>query len=190
MAVVGLSSLVACTADRDATSQGLPGVTTAADPDAFVPGTLDATAQPYVDGLATNFVEGGRLSARLDPDPAACVAERWIAILEPARLEAGGLAGAAMADVTLDRLRQAVDIDAPRAAAMLDAFPACEVVYETAFLDSLVVVGQITLGQQVCLADALPDEVLVAITRDVLSGEDPDATAATQFGTALDQCAG
>lgn len=184
------SLMTACTADRDGTSQGFPGVTSAPDPNAFVPASLDAGAQPFVDGLATNFVEGGRLAVRLDEEPAACVAERWIAVLEPARLESAGLAAAAIADVTIDRLRQAVDIDPPRAAVMMDAFPACDADFESAFLDSLLLVGEITLRQQVCLANALPDEVLGAITERVLSGDEPEEATAAQFGSALDQCAG
>ena len=165
-------------------------MTSAPDPNAFVPGTLDeATARPYLDGLATNFVEGGRLAVRLDPEPAGCVAERWVAVLEPARLEAGGLTGQAMADVTLDLLRQAVDIDAPRAAAMIDGFADCDASYEEAFLESLLVVDQVSLRQQVCLANALPDDVVASITESLLAGEQPDDAAAAQYGDALDQCA-
>ncbi|MBA3606821.1 MAG: hypothetical protein M3487_12445 [Actinomycetota bacterium] len=182
--------MAGCSADRDGTAEGFPGVTTAPDPNVFLPGTLDAGAQPFVDALATNFVEGGRLAARLDPEPAACVAERWIAVLEPGRLEAGGLASGSLGDVTLDRLRQAIDIDAPRAAVLIDAFAACDGDYETAFLESLLVVGQITLGEQVCIANVLPDGALESITRSVLAGEEPDEDAAARYGAALDQCTG
>jgi len=191
LGVVVLASITAgCSADRDGGSQGIPGVTTAPDPNAFVPGTLDeATARPYLDGLVTNFVEGGRLAVRLDTEPAECVAERWVAVLEPARLEAGGVTGPAMADITLDLLRQAVDIDAPRAASMIDGFADCDASYEEAFLESLLVVDQVSLRQQVCLANALPDDVVASITEALLAGEEAAAAAAAQYGEALDLCA-
>lgn len=179
---------VGCTSTRDAPVSGFPGGSDVVDRDSFVPGTLDPSAVPYVDGLAANFVEGARLSARLDEVDAACVATRWVAVFEPVALNQGGVPAEAMASSTLDRLVEAVPLDEPRVAALIEAFSACDVDYETAFLDSLLVVGQIGPSQRVCLADAMADGLLESITASVLNDDQLDSALGDQYAAALDAC--
>lgn len=154
----------------------------------FVVGTVAAADRPYVDALAANFVDGGRLVARLDETAAACVAERWIAVLDPARLRAGGLAPEAMTNVTLDRLQGVADLDRPRAEALTGAYAECGVDHTGAFLDSLLLTSQITDLERVCLLDAIPPGLVGAITVSVLVDPELDPALATQYQQALDRC--
>lgn len=190
LAVVALAvpGAVGCAASRDAPVSGFPGRSTVVDPDVFVPGTLDPSATPYVDGLAANFVEGVRLATRLDELDAACVAARWVAVFDAETLEQGGVPADAMATATLDRLTEVVPLDEPRANALIASFAACEVDYEMAFLDSLQIIGQIGPPQRVCLAEAIPDGLLESITVSIVTEEQLDPALGDQYSAALDTC--
>lgn len=178
--------LVGCDAGRDDALRPIPGQASATS--AFVPGTVAAADQPYVDALAGNFVDGGRLVARLDEDAARCVAEQWIAIVNPTALAAAGIEPAAMADITLERLQGAVSIDAARAAALTASYGACGADQTAAFLDSLLLTSQITPEQRMCLAQEIPDGLVGAITVSVLTEPAVDADLAAQYQGALDRC--
>ena len=181
-------ALGACAAERDDAPAALPGDTVAPDQVEASVGTVAPGYQPYVDALATNFTDGGRLVARLDPEPAACVAARWIAVLDPAALQAAGLEAAAMVDVTLERLAEAGPIDAPKARSLTSSFAACGADHTAAFLDSLLLTSQITPEQRVCLAEQLPAGLIGAITVSVLTQDRLDDDLAAQYARALDAC--
>ncbi len=179
-----------CSAERAGGPTALPGDTLAPGEAELEVGTVASADQPYVEALATNFTDGGRLVARLDAEPAECVAARWLAVLDPAALQADGLEAAAMVDVTLERLAEAVPIDEPMARALTSSFGTCGADHTAAFLDSLLLTGQITPDQRVCLAAELPDGLLAAITVSVLTQDRLDASLAAQYARALDACAG
>lgn len=188
LAAVATVGMVGCSADREAGPGGLPGGSLAPGEAALDVGTVAPGYQPFVDGLATNFTDGGRLVARLDAEPAACLAQRWVAILGPADLQAAGIEAAAMVDVTLERLAEAVTIDEPMANALVASYAACGADQTDAFLDSLLLTSQITPDQRVCLAAELPDGLIGAITVSVLTQDRLDDTMAAQYATALDAC--
>lgn len=185
-AVIVLTALVGCDAGRDAPLRPYPGAAT--DGSVFVPGSVAAADRPYVDALAANFVDGGRLVARLDEPDATCVAERWIATLDPAALGAAGLSAEAMTNVTLARLRAAVTLDRPRAEALVAAYETCGVDHTGAFLDSLLLTSQITLGQRVCLLESLPAGLVGEITVSALVDATVQADLTAQYQQALDAC--
>jgi hypothetical protein len=139
-------------------------------------------------GVAQNFEDGGRLVARLAASAARCVAERWVAIVDPAILRAAGLAPEAMVDVTLERLAEVTTLDRPRAEALAGSFTVCGVDHTAAFLDSLLLTSQITPTQRVCLAEAIPAGLIGAITVSVLVDAALDPALSTQYQKALDAC--
>lgn len=185
-AFIALATPAACDADRGDVPAAFPGATVA--PPGVVPGTVAAGYQPYVAALAQNFVDGARLVARLDQPTAACVAERWVAILDPAALQSAGLEPGQMTDTTLDDLAEAVVVDEDMAVAMTGSFGACEADHTAAFLDSLLLTSQITPSQRVCLGAALPEGLMSAITVSVLTDERLADDLAGQYERALDAC--
>ena len=176
----------ACSSGRGTGPGAFPAVT--AGTDVFVPGSVAAADVGYVDGVAQNFEDGGRLVARLAASAARCVAERWVAIVDPAILRAAGLAPEAMVDVTLDRLAEVTTLDRPRAEALAGSFTVCGVDHTAAFLDSLLLTSQITPTQRVCLAEAIPAGLIGAITVSVLVDAALDPALSTQYQKALDAC--
>ncbi|MFV0308572.1 MAG: hypothetical protein ACK5OX_12605 [Desertimonas sp.] len=186
-AVLGMVvALGGCDAGRDGGLRPLPGQASATS--VFVPGTVGAADLPYVEALASNFVDGGRLVARLDAEPARCVADRWIAILNPTALAAAGIESTAMGSITLDRLRAAVSIDATRAVALTASYDACGADHTAAFLDSLLLTSQITPTQRVCLGEEIPAGLVGEITVSVLTEVDVDADLTARYQQALDRC--
>jgi hypothetical protein len=185
---VATVGVVGCSAEREAGPGGLPGDSLAPGEATLEIGTVAPGDQPFVDGLATNFTDGGRLVARLDAEPAACVAQRWVAVLGAAGLQAAGIEAAAMVDVTLERLAEAVAIDEPMARALVASYAACGADQTDAFLDSLLLTSQITPDQRVCLATELPDGLIGAITVSVLTQDRLDDSLAAQYAAALDAC--
>lgn len=183
---VALLVLGACDSGRGTPLLEYPGSATSTP--AFEVGTVAAADQPYVDALATNFVDGGRLVARLDEAAAACVAERWIAVLDPAALRAASIAPESMTNVTLDRLRSVAGVDRPRAEALTSAYEACGVDHTGAFLDSLLLTSQITNQQRVCLLERIPPGLVGEITVSVLVDPEVDAALSTRYQQALDAC--
>lgn len=184
--LVAALALAACSSDRGDGPSAFPGATP--PPTVLEPGTVPPGYQPYVDGLAANFVDGGRLVARLDERQAACVAERWIGLLDPAALQAAGLQPERMRDATLADLTSAVPVERDVAEAMTASFRACGADHTEAFLDSLLLTSEITPSQRVCLEAALPDGLISAITVSVLTEEQLDDELAGQYERALDAC--
>jgi hypothetical protein len=184
--VLGVTLAAGCSADRGDAPGAFPGAS--APPAGLVPGTVAPGYEPYVEGLTENFVDGGRLVARLDEGAAACVAERWVALLDPAALQAAGIESSRMRDATLDDLADAVTVDEEHATALTASFAACEADHTAAFLDSLLLTSQITPGQRVCLGGALPPGLISAITVGVLTQDQLDADLAAQYEAALDAC--
>lgn len=176
----------ACDSGRGTPLPEYPGSETSTP--GVVVGTVAAGDQPYVDALAANFVDGGRLVARLDETDAACVAERWIAVLDPAALRAADVAPDSMTSVTLDRLRSVVSLDAARAEALTASYDACGVDHTGAFLDSLLLTSQITDLQRVCLLERIPPGLVGEITVSALVDPEIGAALAAEYQRALDAC--
>lgn len=186
LAVLVVVAAAACTSSREEGLPELPGAPVGSD--VFVVGTVAPGDQSYVDQLTANFVAGGRLVARLDEDEARCVASRWVAIVDPAALAAGGISADMMVNLTLDRLRGLGTIDRRRATAMTESFAACDADHTAAFLDSLLLTSQITSEQRVCLATSLPPGLIAAVTVSALVDPQMDASLTTQYREALDRC--
>lgn len=178
--------ITACSSGRGSGPGAFPAVTGGTD--VFAPGTVAAADIGYVDGVAQNFENGGRLVARLATSSARCVAERWVAILDPAVLRAAGVEPEAMVDVTLERLAEVTALDRPRAEALAGSFTVCGVDHTAAFLESLLLTSQITPAQRVCLASAIPAGLIDAITVSVLVDDALDPALSAQYGQALDTC--
>lgn len=175
----------ACTGERTDAPTGLPGLTENTAP--LEPGTLAPGDQSYVDALARNFEEGGRLVAQVDEPQSACLAERWVGLIGTAALTAASIPAERLADITLAELR-AVGLSRRQAQALVASFGACEVDHTVAFLDSLLLTSQITPPQRVCLEQQLPDDLIDQVTVAALVDDqvDPDLTAGYQ--RALDAC--
>lgn len=188
--LVLLGAATGCETSRDDTMRGFPGAAAADGPEVFEPGTVPAAATPYVDALAANFVDGARLAARVDDTAAPCVAQRWVATLDPVALGGAGVAPEDLRDITLEEIRAAVpaSLDEPRARALVAAFDACGVRYDGAVLDSLQVTGQVDPVERSCIAAALPDDLLASITLSILIQPQLDPALSREYGAAVGPC--
>lgn len=192
LAAVGWFAVGGCSGSRDDRVGGLPGGSAAPATTAFEPAPVPAAAEPLVDGLIANLTDGVSLVARVDAADAPCVARRWIGILDPDALLAAGVTAERMTTVRLDELPELTPtpLDEPRARALVDAFAACDVDYENAVLASMQTVGTIDASQQTCIADALPEGLLMSVTLSVLLEPAVDPALNEQYRAAVEPCVG
>ncbi len=152
-------------------------------------------AQPYVEALSTALARDGAGGVELDSAQAACVAPRWVDVLDPRRLDdagvdpvdldgEGGLAerveGVELTDADVDRL--------------LDAVGDCDIDLHGAFLDGLTAGATPSDDDRACLDDAVsPDLARRAVALGVTDGQeaaDGDPQLMTELFEALSACPG
>lgn len=157
-------------------------------------GPVSAEARPYVDALTTQFTLAGEGDFGLDDDRATCLANRWISILEPARLEGAGIEptdfGVGPGDQSEAQLAD-VNLSDGEATEMVDAFGGCRIDLKAMTLDNLL--GPLSDDERSCLDDAVSDDLIGDYFKAVFTvpSEDLDSDPASEdYVVATEPCIG
>jgi hypothetical protein len=173
-ALLGAAVLVlgACSGDDDAASEGT--VTT---------GSAPAEAEPYIDSLVAGFTTGEDEDLQLTQEQAECVAPRWVNTIGMERITEAGIAPE---DIGADGNSELSELGLSEAEGneLFDAFGACDVDLQQAFVDGIAASGDLPEDVSACLdehfdADTLRRIMVITITKgeDALS-EDQELTDA------------
>jgi hypothetical protein len=148
------------------TSSGTTGAsssTTGASSGTTVPrpgGTArGADAQAYVDAMIQSFDNSDPDELQINREQAQCLAPLWVEAIGADRLAAAGIEPQDFAeegDVDLTT----VGLTEDNGNAMYDAFGECDIDVKTLFVDSFSADRDVSEEDQVCLADAMSDDLL------------------------------
>lgn len=162
------------------------------------PGTNDevtVASKPYVDALVGDLSAHGAGDIELTATQARCLAPRWVNVLQPERLQAAGIRPGTLArDVGFDVKAAEVPLTDGEVGHLVDAFGACDVDLEQAYVDHVTAGHAPDPTDRDCLADALSDDLLrrlvsVELTKGA-AAVDQDANLSSELFDALSTCPG
>jgi hypothetical protein len=118
-----------------------------------------ADAQAYVDAMIQSFDNSDPDELQINREQAQCLAPKWVDAIGADRLAAAGIEPQDFAeegDVDLTT----VGLTEDNGNAMYDAFGECDIDVKTLFVDSFSADRDVSEEDQVCLADAMSDDLL------------------------------
>lgn len=143
---------------------------------------VSVEGQPYVDALAGNLRDHGAGDVQLTASEAACVAPKWVNVLQPERLDQAGIEPADLEpDDGLDEKAGKVALRDAEIGELVDALGQCDLDLQTAFIATLTEGARLSLEDQDCLDDAISDD----LARKVVGLQVTEGTEATDGDAAL-----
>lgn len=156
---------------------------------------VTVAGQPYVDAMTTSLTDHGAGDVGLSASEAACIAPKWVNILDPDQLDEAGVEPAQLeTDQGLDEKAAKVALSDGEVSKLVDAFGECEVDLTVAFVRSLTAGATLGAADEACLVDAVPDDLArrmvgVEITKGADALDDDSGLMAELF-EALSTCPG
>lgn len=146
------------------------------------PAPVSVEARPYVVALGAGLREHGAGDVALSASEAACVAPKWIDVLEPARLDQAGIEPAELTPAGgLDEKAERVALRDAEIAELVDALGQCDLDVQTAFIGTLTEGARLSPADRACLDDAVSED----LTRKVLGVQITEGTEAAAGDEAL-----
>jgi hypothetical protein len=118
-----------------------------------------AHAQAYVDAMIDSFDNSDPDDLQINREQAQCLAPRWVETIGTDRLAAAGIEPQDFAEEGNVDLTT-VGLTEDDGNAMYDAFGECDIDVKTLFVESFSADRDVSEEDQVCLADAMSDDLL------------------------------
>lgn len=149
---------------------------------------VTADAQPYVDALAAGLAEDGDQVVTIDDEEATCIAEQWVEVLDPERLDAEEVDPA-----SLERGLAALDLDLADGRELFGAYETCEVDVRERLTTVIATDDELTGPQRDCLDEVLTDDyveelVATSIVHGGLRDGDLDPAEVAELTGPLASC--
>lgn len=150
---------------------------------------------PYIGALTTSLARYGAGSIDLTLTEAACVAPKWVDVLQADRLQRAGVVPRRLeADRGLDQKAGKVALGSTEVSRLVDAVGECDVDLQAAFIASLTQKALLSVENQACLADSISEKLArrvvgIEITEGT-DGPDADPALRAEFFAALSACPG
>ena len=115
-------------------------------------------AGPYVEALAEQLATDGSGASSFDAEQSSCVAEKWVTVMDPERLEAAGVEPDDLRSDIVDDVA-ALELTEDDAATMARSFGDCDIDLVAAYLDQAREQTSISTEQEGCVRASLTQDL-------------------------------